>query len=277
MMTLWSCATCGIEFSDSPEPPALCPICSDDRQYLPPGGQRWTTHDEIRIDRSADSAELEPGLLGITVTPSFGIGQRPLLVKTASGNVLWEPSGFFDDALIQTLEQQGGLAAIASSHPHLTGASVSLSHRFGGVPVYWAHDDRRWLQRPDPVIAPWSGTREVLPGLTLVQCGGHFAGSAVLHWAKGAEGRGAILTGDTIRPNTDRQTVSFMRSYPNLIPLPPRSINKIVTALEPFEFDRIYGGFAGQLIAESGKESVRFSADRYIRWLSDEIRDPDEA
>jgi hypothetical protein len=275
-MTLWSCATCGIEYADSPEPPASCPICSDDRQYLPPGGQRWTTQDEIRVDRSAAFSELEPGLLGITITPSFGIGQRPLLLKTEVGNLLWEPSGFIDDALVDRIEREGGLAAIAASHPHLTGASVSLSHRFGRVPVFWANDDRRWIQRPDPVISLWSGTREVLPGVTLVQCGGHFAGSAVLHWAEGAEGRGAILTGDTIRPNTDRHTVSFMRSYPNLIPLPPRSINKIVAALEPFGFDRIYGGFDGQLIAGNGKESVRFSGDRYIRWLSDEIRDPDE-
>lgn len=276
-MTLWTCATCGVEYPDTPLPPKHCPICSDDRQYLPPGGQQWTSQEEIRSNRSAKIDELESGLMRIAITPSFGIGQRPLLVISPAGNLLWEPSGFFDDELMTLLDKYGGVAAIASSHPHLTGASVSISHHFGGVPVYWASADRRWIQRPDPVITFWSGTKDVLPGMTLIECGGHFAGSAVLHWADGADGTGAILTGDTIRPNADRETVSFMRSYPNLIPLPPRSITKIVEALEPWEFDRIYGGFDGQLIAANGKRSVRFSGDRYIRWIRDEIRDPDEA
>ncbi|CAN5465748.1 MBL fold metallo-hydrolase [soil metagenome] len=274
-MTLWSCATCGIEYADTPQPPAMCPICSDDRQYLPAGGQQWTTQSEIAPGRSAQINELEPGLYEIIVTPKFGIGHRSLLVQTPNGNLLWDVSGFFDDALIASLQELGGVAAIACSHPHLTGAQVSVSQRFGSVPIYWNEDDRRWIQRPDEAIALWSGTREVLPGLTLVQCGGHFAGSSVLHFT-GADGQGVILTGDTIRVNADRTTVSFMRSYPNLIPLSPRSIGKIVDAVTPWSFDRIYGGFDGELLASGGAEAVRASAERYIGWLRDEIRDPDE-
>lgn len=274
-MTLWSCATCGIEYADTPQPPAICPICSDDRQYLPPGGQQWTTQAEIAPGRSASINALETGIYEISVTPKFGIGHRSLLVQTPNGNLLWDVSGFFDDALIESIQALGGVAAIASSHPHLTGAQVSVSHRFGGVPIYWGEDDRRWIQRPDDVITLWSGTREVLPGLTLVQCGGHFAGSSVLHFT-GSDGQGVLLAGDTIRVNADRKTVSFMRSYPNLIPLSPRSIRKIADAVAPFSFDRIYGGFDGELLANGAAEAVRFSADRYIGWLSDEIRDPDE-
>ena len=75
--------------------------------------------------------------------------------------------------------------------------------------------------RPDPRITFWSGETLALPGeLTLVRLGGHFPGSAVLHWPAGAEGRGALLTGDTIYVVADRAWVSFMYSYPNLIPLP---------------------------------------------------------
>ena len=57
--------------------------------------------------------------------------------------------------------------------------------------------DAGWLTRP-PERPPvtWSGALEVLPGVTLVQCG-HFAGSAVVHWA-GAGGAGVLLSGDTI-------------------------------------------------------------------------------
>lgn len=275
-MTLWSCATCGIEYADTPQPPEICPICSDERQYLLPTGQRWTTQEALGADHSASMAELETGLYGISVTPKFGIGHRPLLVQTPDGNVLFDAPTFFDDALIESLRALGGVTAIASSHPHLTGAGVSISHRFGGVPVYWNEDDRQWVERPDDVIAFWSGTKEILPGLTLVQCGGHFAGSAVLHWAAGADGRGVLLSGDTIRVNADRKTVSFMRSYPNLIPLSPRSVNKIANEAARVQFDRIYGGFDGELLAEGAAEAVRYSAERYIGWITDELRDEDE-
>ena len=105
------------------------------------------------------------------------------------------------------------------------------------------------------------------PGVTLIQCGGHFDGSAVLHWAAGADGKGALLVGDTIRPNADRKTVSFMRSYPNLIPLPQGAIRQIAAAVEPLTFDRIYGGFTGEMIRTNGHASVQQSAERYIRWI----------
>ena len=276
ILTIWFCPTCGHEYSDTPQPPARCAICTDDRQYILPEGQRWTTLAELQVDRSASFNELEPDLSGITVTPKVGIGQRGLLVRTPGGNLLWEPQGFVDDAMVEALNALGGVAAIASSHPHLTGASVSISQLFGGIPIYWAADDQRWAGRPDTAITVWRDSQVVLPGLTLVQCGGHFAGSAVLHWAAGADGRGVLLAGDTIRVNADRKTLSFMRSYPNLIPLSPRSISKIVAAIEPYAYNRIYGGFEGELLGADAKQAVRFSAERYISWVTDEIQDMDE-
>ena len=275
-MTVWMCATCGLEHADTPEPPDLCAICSDDRQYVPRTGQRWFTLPQVQEGRSAEVAEMEPDLHGITITPKVGIGHRPLIVRTPNGNVLWDAPGFVDDTLLSEIKRLGGLAAIASSHPHLTGVSITISQSFGGVPVWYGADDHCWIRRPDDAIRLWRHRQEVLPGLTLVQCGGHFAGSAVLHWAEGAGGRGVILTGDTIRVNADWHTVSFMRSFPNLIPLPARSIQKIVDAVAPLTFDRIYSGFADEVIDTGGAEAVRFSAQRYIDWVTDKIRDPDE-
>ena len=63
----------------------------------------------------------------------------------------------------------------------------------------------------------------------------------------------------------DRPFVSFMCSYPNLIPLDAAAIHRIVAALEPFEFDRIVGAWWGRIVPADGKEIVRRSAERYLR------------
>ena len=122
--------------------------------------------------------------------------------------------------------------------------------------------------RPDPAVRNWDRTLEPLPGLTLIQCGGHFEGSAALHWAAGAEGRGALLTGDTITVVADRRFVSFMRSYPNDIPLPAVAVGRIVAAVAPYRFDRIYGGWWDRVVDRDGWAAIQQSAERYIRWIN---------
>lgn len=268
------CVFCANEFPPGETPPAMCPICDDDRQWLPVSGPSWT-----RLDETADNAltahELEPGLTALSVQPSVGIGQRALLVTTPDGNILWEPPGFLGPSLVDWLEQHGGVGAIAASHPHLVGASVSLSHRFGRVPVYYNDSDRRWVTRPDPVVRFWSDTTEVLGGVRLVQCGGHFPGSAVLHLPDAADGRGAVLTGDTIKGVMQPGMVTFMRSYPNMIPLSPRLVRHIVDRVNELRFDRLYDAF-GVVVAENARDVVDSSARRYIGWVTDSIVDPDD-
>ena len=107
--------------------------------------------------------------------------------------------------------------------------------------------------------------RIILPGLTLVRCGGHFTSSTVLHWADGAEGRGALLTGDTIAVALDRRYVTFMRSYPNLIPLSAAAVRRIVAAVEPFAFDRIYGGWWDYVVPPMPRQPL--PAQQHAMWL----------
>ncbi|HKS49971.1 MAG TPA: hypothetical protein VJT49_33655 [Amycolatopsis sp.] len=45
------------------------------------------------------------------------------------------------------------------------------------------------------MIREWRGTEEILPGVTLVEAGGHFPGAAVAHIATGAGGKGTLLPG----------------------------------------------------------------------------------
>ena len=63
----------------------------------------------------------------------------------------------------------------------------------------------------------------------------------------------------------DRAHVSFMWSYPNLIPLPAETVLAIAEKLEPWQFDRIVGAWWGRVVREGGKEAVRRSAERYAR------------
>ncbi len=265
-MTVFVCRTCAVEQPDTREPAAVCAICSDERQYVRPTGQQWTTLDELRLAGHRGAVvEVEPGLYGITIESSVGIGQRALLVQTPSGNLLWDPNGYLDDELVATLRQLGGVAAVAASHPHMFGVQVEWSHRFGRVPVYVQAADRDWVQRDDPVIATWDEKTEVLPGVMLHRIGGHFPGSAVAHFV-GADGRGVLLSGDTVACTPDEHWVSFMRSYPNKIPLSAAVVAKVADRVLQLDFDRLYDNFAGQVIGDAANW-VRRSADRYIAWV----------
>jgi glyoxylase-like metal-dependent hydrolase (beta-lactamase superfamily II) len=136
-------------------------------------------------------------------------------VTTDQGNVLWDPSGFIDDAAVAAVRSAGGLRFVTASHPHFYGAIASWAREFGAEILVPA-DDVAWLRAgPELPVRLWSGVLSLLPGVTLVQCGGHFPGSAVLHWAGGAGGRGVLLSGDTIFVTPGEDRVSFIFSAPN--------------------------------------------------------------
>lgn len=267
-LTAFICATCGVQQAPTEGPPADCPICLDERQYLPPGGQRWTTLQELASrGHRIEVREQEPGLTGIGADPKVGIGQRALLVETPEGNFLWDCFGYIDDAGIAAIRERGGLQGIAMSHPHFYGVCVEWSRAFDHAPIYIPEADGQWVMRPDPAIHYWRERIQPLPGLTVMQCGGHFEGSAVLHWTDGAGGRGALLTGDSISVVQDRRFVTFMRSYPNQIPLPAESIRGIVDSVRPYRFQRIYGGWWESVVAGDGMQAIERSAARYLRWI----------
>jgi hypothetical protein len=104
--------------------------------------------------------------------------------------------------------------------------------------------------------------------LTLINCGGHFDGGTVLHWPVAKNGKGALLTGDIITVAQDRRYVSFMRSYPNLIPLGPAHITRISDAIDPFSFDQIYGGWWEANVLSDAKGAVARSTQRYLRAIA---------
>lgn len=261
---MWICQTCAVEHE---EPAELCAICADERQWVPAAGQQWTTLDELAATgHQTRVRELEPDLFGVTVEPKVGIGQQAHLIRTPAGNLLWDVPGYVDQHAVDGFRDLGEVVAIVASHPHHFGVQVEWSRALGGVPVLVAESNLEWVARPDTLIRPWVGALEVLPGVTLAQLGGHFPGSAVAHWTAGADGRGVLFGADTIQVNEDRATVTFMRSYPNRIPLSAAVVERVTQGAESFAFDRLYDNF-GHTIDRDARMSVRRSADRYIRWL----------
>lgn len=266
------CATCGTQFAASDHSTPPCPICRDARQYVPPGGQRWTTLDVLRRTHRNAWQRLAPDLYGIGTEPRFAIGQRALLARTPGGNVLWDCIALLDDATMDLVRALGGLRAVAISHPHYYTTMVEWAHAFG-CPVYLHADDRAHVMRPDPALRFWEGATHDLAevgveGMTLVRCGGHFEGGTVLHWAAGAEGRGALLTGDILQVVPDRRWVSFMRSYPNLIPLDAASVERIAAAVEPYAYERLYGAWWDMHVEHDAKGAVARSVERYLAALA---------
>ena len=266
-MSAFICTTCGTQFAPAAAPPPSCPVCEDERQFVPAGGQRWTTLADLAVGHNNAWREHEPDLLGIGTTPAFGIGQRALLVRTPAGNVLWDCISLIDAASIALVRALGGIAAIAISHPHYYSSMVEWAEAFDAT--VWLHAaDRDWVMRPDPRIRFWSGATQPLPGgLTLINAPGHFDGATMLHWPAGAGGRGALLSGDIVQVAADGKSAGFMRSYPNYIPLGAAAVTRIGAAVAPFAFERVYGAWFDRVIAQDGKAAVERSVARALRWL----------
>lgn len=262
-MPAWICETCAVQHDVSDDPPAACAVCDDERQYVGPGGQRWTTSQALAQDHRVVIRQEEPGLWGIGVDPPVGIGQRALLVQTDAGNVLWDCIPLLTDDARARIADLGGIRAICMSHPHFYGANVDFADAFDAR-ILLPAADREWVRRPSPRVELYEEGIEPVPGLTLARIGGHFDGASVLHWPGGAEGRGALLTGDTVQVLPDAGWVSFMWSYPNLIPLDEATIREIAARVARFPFTRVYGGWWGRVVLEDGAAAVRRSAERYL-------------
>lgn len=270
-MTHYICITCGMQFADTEKPPEQCPICTDERQYVGHEGQQWTTLSDLQAEHHNRIEQQETHLYGIGTDPKFAIGQRALLIQSASGNVLWDCISLVDKETVRKVNELGGVSALAISHPHYYGSAIEWAKAFNAK-VYLHAADRMWMMRPDASIEFWQGeTLQLNDDITLIKAGGHFDGGTVCHWASGSDRAGTLLTGDVIQVVADRRWVSFMYSYPNYIPLSPNKVRSIIAAVEPYRFDRLYGAWWTAIVSSGAKTSVRRSSERYIKAIEDKL------
>ncbi|MEO6633020.1 MAG: hypothetical protein ABIN13_14900, partial [Mucilaginibacter sp.] len=118
-----------------------------------------------------------------------------------------------------------------------------------------------WLCRSDANIKLWGGGElNLWDGIQLIRCGGHFPGASVLF---SPQNNGILLVGDTIQVSPDQKTVSFMYSYPNLVPLPKKEILQIQASVMDKPFDAMFGAF-GRYILKDAKKCIEFSVERYL-------------
>ncbi|WP_130706141.1 MBL fold metallo-hydrolase [Tetragenococcus halophilus] len=271
-MERYICATCGTQYSLSNDQPESCKICEDQRQYVSSSGQKWTTLEEMqRSQKFTNEIEYkEEGIYGITTKPKFAIGQTAYLIQSKGFNILWDCITYLDEETIEKIKQSGGIDAIALSHPHYYSTQVEWAETFD-APIYIHENDRKWVTRLSDRIRFWSGdSLELSEEITLHCIGGHFKGGTILHWKNNNDG--VLFTGDIIQIVADQPWVSFMYSYPNLIPLPAEKVQSMAEYTNKLSFHRLYNAF-DKVIKENAHESVQKSAKRYIKALRGELFD----
>ena len=176
--------------------------------------------------------------------------------------------------MLEALRKRGGVRAIAISHPHFYTTMVEWSRALGRVPVYLNALDRQWVVRDDPAIVylgrPASRARAGHhPGpLRRAFRGEHRAPlGRRRRWPR----RPADRRYDHGQHGSPHGQLHVQLSQPD--PARSGAVERIVAAVEPLEFEQIYGGWFGKNIRESGKAALRYSARRYLHaersaWLT---------
>ena len=258
------CSACGTSYETAGHSPEQCNICDDERQYVPLVGQKWTDFYTLMATHANKWQQHDAGLFSIKTVPAFAINQRAFLLRTDEGNILWDCIANLDDATRALVDALGGLKAIAISHPHYYTTMQDWAEAFN-APLYLHASDSEWIMRESPHIKLWKGdSLRLFSDVTLMRLGGHFAGGSVLHWA---QGEGTLLAGDIVQVTPGADAVSFMWSYPNMLPLSAHTVGEIACRLSKVKFSRLFGAFEGQNIQVDADTIVQYCSEKYISCL----------
>ena len=221
-MTVFLCRACGTSFPDAEAPPAALPdlrrraaVRAERRPGLDDRARRWPP------GTATPGSSSSPGSLSLQTVPAFAINQRAFLVATPAGNLLWDCVALLDaatEAIVRGARRAGGDRDLAPA----------LLHHDAGL--------GRGLRRAGATCTPptgagscartrrsGSGTATRLPVLPGVTAGAARRPLRRRHGRAlggGADGDGALLAGDILQVTPGAHGVSFLWSYPNMLPLP---------------------------------------------------------
>ncbi|MEZ4953115.1 MAG: hypothetical protein R2825_06025 [Saprospiraceae bacterium] len=256
------CKTCGTRYSNEKYAEDMCQVCLDDRQYVKASGQEWVSFNTLMEEHSIKMKQHSEELFEITIWPSFALGQRAFFIKSDQGNILWDCIPLITEPIVSFIQQHGGVQAIAISHPHYYSLMDEWAKVFD-APVYIHQDDQQWVMDSKENILFWSGdTNPLTPKTTLINTGGHFPGSTVLHH-QFRNTTPALFTGDSLYLSRDKKHLSAMYSFPNLIPLTNSKTEQVFAAIKSYDFDDIFGAFSGQDLYKGGRVVFENSLQRY--------------
>jgi glyoxylase-like metal-dependent hydrolase (beta-lactamase superfamily II) len=255
------CITCGTYYPTG-QTPELCITCLDERQYIPATGQGWTTPEQLTRNHSIKVKKLQEKLYELEINPIFAIGQRALLVLSENGNVLWDCIPLLDELIIEFIKSKGGLKAIGFSHPHYYSNMNEWAETFD-CPIYIHNNDASCIVNKGRHVKLWQGDEIALwNGIRIINIGGHFAGSSILH-VPFLSTEGTIICGDTLFLSPGKKHFSVMYSYPNRMPLPLHEMQRVKKRLDSIPFDAFYGYQNLQNLTENVKEIFTESMKRY--------------
>lgn len=255
------CATCGTKYPNDYQDDK-CPICEDDRQYVPLDGQKWTNTNLLLKEHHVEIRKVRHNLYEFVIKPSFGIGQRALFVVSEKGNLLWDCIPLIDENVVEFIKENGGLNAIAISHPHYYSNMGDWAELFN-CPIYLTGSEKEFVVSSSDKIQYWdSESYPLWDGMEVKRIGGHFPGSSILH-VPGFSEKGAILCGDTFYLTLSMKHIAVMYSYPNRIPLPIKEVQRIKEQMKKIDFDEFYGFNSYQNMTGNPKELLIKSLERY--------------
>jgi glyoxylase-like metal-dependent hydrolase (beta-lactamase superfamily II) len=257
------CTTCGTQYPPDRQVPELCVICNDDRQYIAEGGQHWTDMNELKKNYSTIIQKLQDNLYSLKVQQDFALANRALFVQSPGGNILWDCIPLPDDTAVDFIKANGGLKAIAFSHPHYYSTMNEWAAIFN-CPIYIHENDGEWIMYNGKHIKLWGGdSLQLWDNIRIIHTGGHFPGSSVLH-VPSLSDKGAILSGDTLYISRSKRHIAVMYSYPNQILLPRNEFEAFYKKCKGLEFDSMYGAFVNQDLTGNARQIFDVSMQRYI-------------
>lgn len=257
------CTACGTQHPGTHTETDLCPICTDDRQSVPETGQTWTNLEKLSDNYSVIIKKVTGNLYELRMAPTFAIGQRALLVLSPGGNILWDCIPLLNEPTIAFIKAMGGLKAIAFSHPHYYSTMNVWAETFE-CPIYIHKSDEQWIFDGCDRVKLWQGTeQELWTGIRIINVGGHFPGSSILHIPFLSPG-GTVLCGDTFAISPSKNHMAVMYSYPNRIPLPIQEVNRINLQMQQLPFDTMHGFYDFQNIYGDAKLILENSLARYV-------------